>query len=395
MRLIFSDFAQKIPPSPTLAMSEKANQLAKQGIQVINLSVGEPDLPVPQWVRAAAIEAIDRGEHVYTPIAGLPQLQQAVVDKLARENHLTGYEKHQVIVGNGAKQVLFNACMILIQEGDEVIVPAPYWVSYPTMITMAKGTPVVVKCPKEDGFKLTAQKLEAAITLKTRCIILNSPSNPTGSVYTPEEWRALADVLLRYPNIWIICDDIYEHLVYKPYKFTTLLEVEPRLIDHTILVNGLSKSFSMTGWRVGYGVGPKEPIQAMTRLQSHSTSGASCIAQWAAVAALNDPRAADFLQQRIEIFQKRQDILVNGLGHVMPVDPPMGAFYAYADVTDLMKKKGIPTDLALGQAMLEQAWVSGVPGTEFGLSGYMRFSYAVNPDVLLQAVGRIQKWSEE
>lgn len=385
-------FAQCIPSSPTLAMSEQANQLAKQGIEVINLSVGEPDLPVPEWVRTAATDAIVRGEHVYTPIAGLPELRQAVVDKLARENHLSGYQPSQVIVGNGAKQVLFNACMVLFQKGDEVMVPAPYWVSYPTMVEMSGATPVIVACPENDGFKLSAERLRANIGPKTRGVFLNSPSNPTGAVYTPKEWRDLADVLLDHPEIFIICDDIYEHLVYAPHRFTTLLQTEPALKERTLMVNGLSKSFSMTGWRVGYGVGPAAIISGMTRLQSHSTSGASCIAQWAAIQALNDPQSKGFLQQRIDIFEKRRDILVQGLQDIMPVQSPAGAFYVYANVLDLMEQKGVQSDLDLGQAMLKQAHVSGVPGTEFGLAGYMRFSYATSEDRLYRATERLQNW---
>jgi aspartate aminotransferase len=376
-------------------MSEKANELRKNGIEVINLSVGEPDLPIPEWVRIAAIEAIERGEHVYTPVEGLPALLDAVLNKLARENNLHHYTRPDVIVGNGAKQVLFNACMVLIHEGDEVIVPAPYWVSYPTMVTMAGGVPVIVPCPESDGFKLTPQALEAAITPKTRVVLLNSPSNPTGAVYSAPQWRSLADVLVRHPHVSIICDDIYEHLVYGSQRFTTLLEIAPELADRTVVVNGLSKSFSMTGWRIGYGVGPRSVIQAMKRLQSHTTSGANCIAQWAAVAALNDERSVDFLTERRAIFQERRSILVDGLADIMPVALPDGAFYAYADVMPLMAQKGAVTDLDLGQKLLEQAWVCGVPGSEFGFPGYLRFSYALSCDVLKRAVERIARWAQQ
>jgi aspartate aminotransferase len=395
MQRPLSHFARNIPPSPTLAMSEKANELRKNGIEVINLSVGEPDLPIPEWVRIAAIEAIERGEHVYTPVEGLPALLDAVLNKLARENNLHHYTRPDVIVGNGAKQVLFNACMVLIHEGDEVIVPAPYWVSYPTMVTMAGGVPVIVPCPESDGFKLTPQALEAAITPKTRVVLLNSPSNPTGAVYSAPQWRSLADVLVRHPHVSIICDDIYEHLVYGSQRFTTLLEIAPELADRTVVVNGLSKSFSMTGWRIGYGVGPRSVIQAMKRLQSHTTSGANCIAQWAAVAALNDERSVDFLTERRAIFQERRSILVDGLADIMPVALPDGAFYAYADVMPLMAQKGAVTDLDLGQKLLEQAWVCGVPGSEFGFPGYLRFSYALSCDVLKRAVERIARWAQQ
>ena len=387
-------FSKRIPASPTLALSEKVNQLAKQGVEVINLSVGEPDLPIPEWVKTAAIEAIGRGEHVYTPIAGLPVLRQAILDKLARENHLTGYDSSQVIVGNGAKQVLFNACMVLFDSGDEVIVPAPYWVSYPTMVDMANATPVLVPCPQEDGFKLSPERLRSYIRPHTKGIFLNSPSNPTGAVYSKEEWRALSQVLLEHPNIFIICDDIYEHLVYPPHGFVTLLEIEPKMKERTLIVNGLSKSFSMTGWRIGYGVGPKDLIAAMTRLQSHSTSGANCIAQWAALSALNDERSQDFLEERKAIFQKRRDLLVQGLHNVMPVEHPMGAFYVYANGLGVMQKKGLETDLILGQDMIEHARVSGVPGTEFGLPGYIRLSYAIGEDSLRRALDRIQDWAQ-
>ena len=389
---ILNHSAHHIPQSATLAMSEKAALLKKQGKDVINLSVGEPDLFVPQWIREAAIKAIQEGSHLYTPISGLPELRQAVIQKLERENDLPGYALSNVIVSNGAKQVLHNALMVSVEHNQEVIIPAPYWVSYPTMVTMAGGKPVVLPCTEDTQFKLTAKSLRAAITPLTRWVILNSPSNPTGAVYSRTELREIADVLIEHPHVWILSDDIYEHLVYSPYEFASILNVEPALRDRTLLVNGLSKSFAMTGWRIGYGVGPVELIEAMIRFQSHSTSGGCCISQWAAVAALNDPQAASFLAEQTKIFQNRRDVLVSGLSSFVHAESPQGAFYVYANVSELIKDKKMSCDSELAHSFLVHTLVSCVPGIEFGLTGYIRFSYAVEEKILEKAVDRLNAW---
>lgn len=390
---ILNHFAHRIPSSATLAMSEKAALFKKQGKDVINLSVGEPDLLMPQWICDAAIKAIQGGSHLYTPISGLPELRQAIVAKLERENDLRGYAASNVIVSNGAKQVLHNALMVSVEPEHEVIIPAPYWVSYPTMVTMAGGKPVIVPCTEETKFKLSAKALAEAITPLTRWVILNSPSNPTGAVYSRKELREIADVLLDHPHVWVLSDDIYEHLAYPPHKFVSILNVEPSLHDRTLLVNGLSKSFAMTGWRVGYAVGPHALIEGMTRFQSHSTSGGCCISQWAAVTALNDPQAAVFLAEQSKIFQNRRDVLVKGLSSFIQTESPQGAFYVYANVTKLMQEKNMSCDSELAHAFLEHALVSCVPGIEFGLPGYIRFSYAVDEPLLEQAASRLKEWA--
>jgi aspartate aminotransferase len=387
-------FGATIADSPTLAMSDKARALTQAGHPVINLSVGEPDLPIPSWIRQGAIAAIERGEHTYTPTAGLAELRRAVVAKLQRENQLMSYGPEQVIVGQGAKHVLFNALMVAVQPGQEVVIPAPYWVSYPTMVTMAKGVPCVVSCSAEQGFKLTPDQLRASLHDHTGCLILNSPSNPTGAVYSANEWMALAQVLRDFPHVSIVCDDIYEHLTYHPNAFTTLLNVAPDLADRTLLVNGVSKSFSMTGWRVGYGVGPRAWIDPMIRLQSHSTSGICCIAQWATIEALNNPESSTYLAQLRTVFQKRRDILVQGLQTISSVDVPMGAFYVFFDARPLMQRLGISHDRDLANRWLEEALICTVPGSEFGMPGFIRLSYAINEQDVQQAVDRLVHWAQ-
>lgn len=382
-----------IPPSPTLAMSEKASRLAQEGHKVINLSVGEPDLPPPAWALEAAERAIKDRVFKYTPVAGLPLLQKAIVDKLARENSLDGYAPNQVLVSCGAKQVIYNAFMVSLDAHHEVIVPAPYWVSYLPMVSLAGGRCVIVKCAEEALFKITPPQLEAAITPRTRWFILNSPGNPTGSVYSAQELSQLGDVLRRHPHVWILSDDIYEHLTYHPASFVSLLNVCPDLKDRTLLVNGLSKSFSMTGWRLGYGVGPQSLISGMGKLQSHSTSGANCIAQYAAIAALNSPQSPVFIKERQEIFAQRRDAFIKTLKEVSPHSAsPEGAFYVYINVQHILKRKHIPSDIQLAHTLLEQAFVSTVPGTEFGLEGYLRLSYATDTASLEQAANAITQW---
>lgn len=390
-----NNFSCLITPSPTLAMSERARILAKQGHEVINLSVGEPDTPVPTWVQQAACQAIQQGMHLYTPTAGADYLRQAVVDKLLRDNNLSGYSPSQVCVSTGAKQVLHNILMVTLEPGDGVIIPAPFWVSYPTMVTMAGGVPMVIPCGQTDGFKLSASALERAITPSTKWVILNSPSNPSGAVYTASELEQWAEVLRRNPHVGIISDDIYEHLVYAPHTFVSLAAIAPDLRDRLILVNGVSKSFCMTGWRVGYGIGPQPLIDAMIKFQSHTTSGTCCVAQWACAAALNHPEHATlFLQQQRDLFAKRRDLLVHGLRQAgMDLDMPQGAFYTYANVQNVMQRRGVVSDVMLAHRLLDEVFVSTVPGTEFGLPGYLRLSYALDDNSLRQAVQRLSEWA--
>lgn len=390
---IINDFAHQIPSSPTYAMAERAAALKKEGKDIINLSVGELDIPMPEWIQKAAIDAIQKGSHLYTPIAGLPELREAVVEKLRRENHLEGYTASQIIVGTGAKQVLYNALMVSLSPDDEVILPAPYWVSYPAMVSMSGGKVVPVVCPMEDDFKLSASALRQAITPRTRWLLLNSPSNPSGALYTEAELGALAEVLCEHPHVWVLSDDIYEHLTYDNSRFASILSVEPSLRGRTLLVNGLSKSFAMTGWRVGYGAGPIELIQAMSKLQSQSTSGACCIAQWAAVSALTNPeKSTEFFAQVRQIYAKRRDILRNGLPSEMPVTNPPGAFYLYPNVREIMRKKGMNSDIDLATNLLEEGFVSSVPGSEFGAPGYLRLSYAVPEAMLQKAIEYLHRW---
>jgi aspartate aminotransferase len=392
---ILNNLIATIPASPTLAMSEKASRLAQEGHKVINLSVGEPDLPPPAWALDAADRAIKDRIFKYTPVAGLPQLQKAIVEKLERENNLSGYVPQQVLVGCGAKQVIYNAFMVSLESHHEVIIPAPYWVSYLPMVALAGGRAMVVKCPEENLFKITAQQLEDALTPQTRWFILNSPGNPTGSVYSPQELMQLGEVLRRHPHVWILSDDIYEHLTYSPASFTSLLQVCPDLTDRTLLVNGLSKSFSMTGWRLGYGVGPQSLISGMSKLQSHSTSGANCIAQYAAIEALSSHQSPAFIKERQTLFAQRRDALMQALKGFSPhISSPEGAFYVYVNVRHILESKNIASDIQLAHSLLEQVFVSTVPGTEFGLDGYLRLSYATDITSLEKAAALLTQWAQ-
>lgn len=381
-------WSQAIAPSPTLAISERAQAIAAQGHKVLNLSVGEPDTPPPAWVKDAAIDAVTSNKHRYSPVAGLPQLRDAIIAKLQRENAIPGYTRAQTIVSTGAKQVLHNAFMVSVWLDQEVIIPLPYWVSYPSMVTMAGGKPVFAPC--NEHFKVDSHTLEALITPKTRWFVLNSPSNPSGAVYDEAELRALAHVLKKNPHVWILCDDIYEHMIYDQKTFVSLLNVAPELSPRTLIVNGLSKSFSLTGWRLGYGVGPEPLIEAMIRLQSHATSGPCCLSQWAAIQALNDPQSAGFLQEQKQLFQRRRDLLVEGLD--LPMTKPEGAFYAFIDVRPLLERTGLKDDMALAQLWLESLYVSCVPGSEFGMAGFMRLSYALDEEDLKIAMDRLNGW---
>jgi len=384
-----------VKPSPTLAVTAKAAELKAAGKDVIGLGAGEPDFDTPDHIKEAAIAAIRRGETKYTAVAGTPALKQAIRDKFKRENGLD-YAANEVLAGVGAKQVIFNAMLATLSPGDEVIIPAPYWVSYPDMVLFAEGKPVTVTCSEERGFKLAPADLEKAITPKTKWLILNSPSNPTGAAYTKDELQAIANVLLKHPQVWVLADDIYEHLAYDNFKFYTIAQVEPKLYGHTLTVNGLSKAYAMTGWRLGYAGGPKELISAISDIQSHSTSNPSSITQAAAVAALNGPQ--EFLQTWKASFAKRRNLVTDALNAVPGITckVPEGAFYVFPSMRSLIGKqtpqgKTISNSMEFCDYLLEEALVATVAGSAFGLEGYFRISYATSEKALTEAMARITK----
>ena len=392
---IIASRLSRIKPSPTIAVTTRAAELKAAGKDVIGLGAGEPDFDTPEHVKDAAIAAIKAGQTKYTPVGGTPALKKAIIDKFARENHLT-YAPNQIVAGTGAKQVLFNALLATLNEGDEVIIPAPYWVSYPDMVAFAEGTPVEVSCSEKDGFKLTPEALEKAITKKTKWLILNSPSNPTGAAYTKAELRALADVLLKHKQVWVMADDIYEHLVYDGFEFFSIAQVEPKLIDRTLTVNGVSKAYAMTGWRLGYAGGPRELIAAITDIQSQSTSNPCSISQAASVAALNGPQ--DFLPEWREAFARRRDLVVNALNGVSGLScaRPEGAFYVFPNCSKLLGKKTpagktVENSTQFCEYLLDEALVAAVAGSAFGLEGYFRISYATSDKILKEACARIKK----
>jgi aspartate aminotransferase len=385
----------RVKPSPTLAVTAKAAELKAAGKPVIGLGAGEPDFDTPDHIKNAAIDAIKRGETKYTPVGGTPALKKAIIDKFKRENGLE-YAPNQIVVGCGAKQVIFNAFLATLNAGDEVIIPAPYWVSYPDMVLFAEGSPVEVKCGEDSGFKLTPEALEKTITPKTRWLILNSPSNPTGSAYTAKDLRALADVLLKHPQVWILSDDIYEHLSYDGFKFATIAQVEPKLYERTLTVNGVSKAYAMTGWRIGYAGGPKSLITAIADIQSHSTSNACSISQAASLAALTGPQ--EFLQDWKKSFAARRNLVVAALNTIPGIKclTPEGAFYVFPSMKGLLGKK-TPAGKEIKSCndfcdyLLEDALVAAVPGSAFGMGGYFRISYATSEKALTEAMDRIKK----
>jgi aspartate aminotransferase len=392
---IVADRLQRVKPSPTIAVSMKAAELKAAGKDVIGLGAGEPDFDTPANIKAAAKAAIDKGDTKYTAVDGTPALKKAIAAKFKRENGLD-YAPNQISVGTGGKQVLYNALMATLNPGDEVIVPAPYWVSYPDMVILAEGTPVEVACSENQGFKLTAEALEAAITPKTKWLILNSPSNPTGAAYSKADLKALADVLLKHPHVWIMTDDMYEHLVYDDFKFTTIAEVEPKLYDRTLTVNGVSKAYCMTGWRIGYAGGPAPLIKAMQAIQSQSTSNPSSISQAAAVEALNGDQS--FIASNNEVFKERRDLVVKMLNEAKGLRCPMpeGAFYVFPSCAGTIGKKTpegkvIATDTDFVTYLLESVGVAVVQGSAFGLAPYFRISYATSTEALRDACTRIQK----
>jgi aspartate aminotransferase len=390
---IIAERMAAIKPSPTIAVSNLARELKAAGRDVIGLGAGEPDFDTPDHIKAAAIAAIHAGQTKYTAVDGTPELKAAVASKFARENGLE-YRTDQISVGAGGKQIIYNALMATLDPGDEVIIPAPYWVSYPDMTLLAGGTPVVVRCPEQAGFKLQPEDLEQAITPRTKWLILNSPNNPTGAAYTEDELRGLTDVLVRHEHVWLLSDDIYEHLVYDGFQFVTAAALEPRLKDRCLTMNGVAKAYAMTGWRIGYAGGPAELIRAMAKIQSQSTTNPCSISQAAAVAALNGPH--DFIEERAEIFKERRDLVVDLLNEAPGIrcHRPEGAFYVYPscagvigrrtpDGTELVDSEGF------ARYLLEAEGVAAVHGAAFGLDPYLRISYATATALLEEACGRI------
>jgi aspartate aminotransferase len=385
----------RIKPSPTNVLTGKVAELKAAGRDIIGLGAGEPDFDTPDNIKAAGKQAIDDGQTKYTPIPGTLALRQAICDKFKRDNGLD-YAPEQVIVSCGGKQVIYNAFMATLDPGDEVIIPAPYWVSYPDMVLLAEGTPVFVDGVEANNFKITPEDLEAAITPKTKWVLLNSPSNPTGAAYSRAELKGLTDVLMRHPHVWVMTDDMYEHVIYDDFEFTTPAEIEPGLYDRTITLNGVSKAYSMTGWRLGYGAGPVELIKAMIVIQSQSSTHTSSISQAAAVEALNGPQ--DFIEPHNDMFRERRDLVVSMLNQADGIKclKPEGAFYVYPSCAGTLGKTTpdgtkIATDSDFCTYLLESEGVAVVPGVAFGLEPYFRISYATSTEALTDACERIQR----
>jgi aspartate aminotransferase len=390
---IISNSLKRIKPSPTIAVTQKARELRAAGKDVIGLGAGEPDFDTPDNVKRAAIKAIKDGDTKYTAVDGTPALKKAIINKFKRENNLT-YTADQITVGTGGKQVLYNAFMATLNKGDEVIIPAPFWVSYPDMVLLAGGKPKIVKCSEADGFKLTPKSLKKAITKNTKWLILNSPSNPTGAGYTKKEINDLAKVLIKHKNVHILSDDIYEHISYDNFKFYTIAQVS-KLKDRTLTMNGVSKSYAMTGWRIGYAAGPKDIIKAIGKIQSQSTSNPSSISQAAAVEALNGNQS--FIKKRSKAFKERRNFVVKSLNAINGISclPPNGAFYVFPSCKGLLNKKtGLKTDTDFVQKLLEKSNVAVVQGSAFGLDGYFRISYATSMQNLKKAMERIRSFCE-
>ncbi|MGE0500073.1 MAG: pyridoxal phosphate-dependent aminotransferase [Rhizobiaceae bacterium] len=392
-----ADILSRVKPSATIAVTQKARELKAKGRDVIGLGAGEPDFDTPDNVKEAAIAAIRRGETKYPPVSGIGPLREAITAKFKRENNLD-YKPEQTIVGTGGKQILFNAFMATLNPGDEVIIPRPYWVSYPEMVAICGGTSVFAETSIANGFKLTAAELERRITPKTKWLLMNSPSNPSGAAYTEAELRAIADVLLKHPHVWTLTDDMYEHLTYGDFAFRTLAEVEPKLYERTLTMNGVSKAYAMTGWRIGYAAGPVQLIKAMDMIQGQQTSGACTIAQWASVEALNGPQ--DFVHRNKGIFQGRRDLVVSMLNQAKGIScpSPEGAFYVYPSCAGTIGKtaksgKVIQTDEDFVAELLEQEGVAVVHGSAFGLGPNFRISYATSEDLLEEACARIQRFT--
>ena len=394
-----ADVLSRVKPSATIAVTQKARELKAQGREIISLSVGEPDFDTPDNIKKAAIAAIERGETKYPPVLGIPQLREAIAQKFKRENGLD-YKAADVIVATGGKQILYNAFLTTLNRGDEVIIPAPYWVSYPEMVLINGGEPVIVPTTAKHSYKLQAEDFERAITPRTKWVVLNSPSNPSGAAYTRAELKALADVLMRHPHVWVLTDDMYEHLVYGDFEFTTPVQVEPALKARTLTMNGVSKSYAMTGWRIGYAAGPAEIIKAMDMVQGQQTSGACTIAQWAALEALTGPQ--DYIPRSRKAFEERRDLVVSMLNQAkhLQCHSPEGAFYVYPSCADAVGKiapsgKTIASDEDFVAELLQTEGVAVVHGTAFGQGPNFRVSYATSLTVLEDACRKIQKFTAE
>ena len=390
---IISDSLKRIKPSPTIAVTQKARELRAAGKDVIGLGAGEPDFDTPNNIKEAAIQAIKDGDTKYTVIDGTPALKKAIVDKFKRENNLI-YSTDQITVGTGGKQVLYNTFMATLNKNDEVIIPAPFWVSYPDMVLLAGGKPKIVKCHEKDGFKLTPEKLKKVISKKTKWLILNSPSNPTGAGYTKKEIEDLSKILIKYKKVYILSDDIYEHIRYDNFNFYTIAQIS-KLKNRTLTMNGVSKSYAMTGWRIGYAAGPKDIIKAIGKIQSQSTSNPSSISQAAAVEALNGTQ--DFIQERSNAFKERRDFVVRSLNDIKGISclKPNGAFYVFPSCKGLLNKKTkLKTDTDFVKKLLEESNVAVVQGSAFGLDGYFRISYATSMENLKKAMERIKSFCE-
>lgn len=393
---LIADALSRVQPSATIAVTNKARELKAAGRDVIGLGAGEPDFDTPDNIKQAAIDAINRGETKYTAVDGIPELKQAIAAKFKRENGIE-YEPSQCFVAPGGKPIIYNAMVATINPGDEVIIPAPYWVSYPDIVLLAGGTPVIVEAKADTNYKITGDQLEAAITPKTKWVIFNSPSNPTGAAYSRDELKELTDVLVKHPHVWILTDDMYEHLVYDDFEFVTPVQVEPSLKDRTLTMNGVSKAYAMTGWRIGYAAGPAELMAAMRKIQSQSTSNPTSISQWAAVEALNGPQ--DFIPERAEVFKGRRDLVVAMLNQAtgLSCPTPEGAFYVYPSCAGCIGKtseggKLIETDGDFATALLEEEGVAVVHGEAFGGSPAFRISYATSTEALTEACQRIQRF---
>jgi aspartate aminotransferase len=392
---IVSNNLKRIKPSPTLAVNQKARELKAAGKDVISLGAGEPDFDTPNNIKQAAIKAINDGDTKYTAVDGTPILKDAIIRKFKRENNLD-YQADQITVGAGGKHVIYNAMMATLNEGDEVVIPAPYWVSYPDIVLLAGGTPIILECNEKQGFKINPLELEKSITKKTKWIILNSPSNPTGACYSEDDIREIAKVLLKHPHVYILSDDIYEHVAYEGFKFFTIAQVA-ELKERVLTMNGVSKAYSMTGWRIGYAAGPKEIIKAVAKIQSQSTTNPSSISQAAAVEALNGTQ--DFIKERSISFQERRDFVVKALNDIDGIEclNPDGAFYVFPSCKSLIGKKDstgkeIKTDTDFVQSLLENNGVAVVQGSAFGLEGFFRISYATSMDNLKKALEKISSY---
>ncbi|HSS63343.1 MAG TPA: pyridoxal phosphate-dependent aminotransferase [Gammaproteobacteria bacterium] len=392
---VVAERLSRIKASPSSMISSKAMELARAGNDIIALSAGEPDFDTPDHVKAAAKRAIDEGKTKYPPVAGIPELREAICDKLKRENGLQ-YGPQQVVVCTGGKQVIFNALVATLDPNDEVIIPAPYWVSYPDMTLLAGGTPVEVATDPGNEFRMTPEQLESAITPKTKWLIINNPCNPSGAVYSSDDLKGLAEVLRQHPHVWVLTDDIYEHIIYGDTKFATMAQVAPDLYERTLTMNGFSKAYCMTGWRLGYGAGPRELIDAMTKIQSQSTSGTSSISQWAGVAALQGDQS--FIRNNTAVFESRRDLALSLINQARGLScrAPKGAFYLYVDCGELIggqtpDGKAIENDADLVNYFLDSEGVAVVHGEAFGLSPFFRISYALDTGQLEQACMRLQR----